>query len=576
MRRVLDNIHDVRSETKDQYTKGKVRTDADEEAEQTAGDGGVNARNSDSDDEFDLKAPESVATDKKKSSQPSHEEMQAMFDALANTDLSEPAGSARNCAFEDTVTRTIKADGEDASNLPPTERIRQLSRGIQAMPRVNFPASLVRETLKDKWENDVKSYARPAQGPAASPPTAATATQQPPMDSVTSGTSTPLVAGVIVEEAEHMNDRVPPNQMPHPWTEPEWISPTPGTAAPSIAEAAHKWRLNFLQSFAFHLMANSFLQKPRGSHNEPRGPAELSTDNQLLMILNGEAGTGKSQVIKCFMWFVQQHGLADEVVATSFQGRPVANLRNPAVRCVTSSMLFNVNSRAGNTITRNNHSVNRMQRDFQFLASVIQDESFLTCAEHFDACNRQSSVALASRAAPAAPFGGLDVILAGDVLQHKPVKGLPLFFGASTSRIQHLANVRMSPHAKNRAAAGGAVYDQFEKVSSLTYAHRRYSSMHSCNAIIMRRRPTERPNERYGSVTAFSMTLHQFMLNSPFADARLRSSCWKSKCDKTECPEPLPSTRSLATSERDASRTGTWRSSTTRPLDRVRRKPRPG
>ena len=49
-------------------------------------------------------------------------------------------------------------------------------------------------------------------------------------------------------------------------------------------------------------------------------------DDQLCVTVVGEAGVGKSRVLKSRMWFAFQHGWADSTVVTSYQGRPVSNL----------------------------------------------------------------------------------------------------------------------------------------------------------------------------------------------------------------------------------------------------------
>eukprot|EP00951_Prasinocladus_malaysianus_P028530 scaffold260091_cov14-Prasinocladus_malaysianus.AAC.1 len=66
-----------------------------------------------------------------------------------------------------------------------------------------------------------------------------------------------------------------------------------------------------------------------------------------------------------------------------------------------------------------------MQRAFRPLSFKINDETFLTSASPFDSVNRQCGKGLAQRAVSGKPFGGLNIVLAGDVLQHKPVEGQP-------------------------------------------------------------------------------------------------------------------------------------------------------
>ena len=62
-------------------------------------------------------------------------------------------------------------------------------------------------------------------------------------------------------------------------------------------------------------------------------------DDQICVIIVGEARVGKSHVLRSIMWFAYRHGWANSTVATSYQGRPVSNLLNPAVRGMMSCIL---------------------------------------------------------------------------------------------------------------------------------------------------------------------------------------------------------------------------------------------
>ena len=82
--------------------------------------------------------------------------------------------------------------------------------------------------------------------------------------------------------------------------------------------------------------------------NDDGIPILTSYDDQLLVIIVGEAGVGKSHVMRSLMWFAYQHGWADSTMVTSYQGRPVLNLRNLVVRGMTNCMLHQINARANN------------------------------------------------------------------------------------------------------------------------------------------------------------------------------------------------------------------------------------
>jgi hypothetical protein len=67
-------------------------------------------------------------------------------------------------------------------------------------------------------------------------------------------------------------------------------------------------------------------------------PILPSYDDQLRVVIVGEAGISKSYVLRSLMWFAFQHRWADSTIVTSHQGRPVSNLRNSVVRAMTNCM----------------------------------------------------------------------------------------------------------------------------------------------------------------------------------------------------------------------------------------------
>ena len=92
-----------------------------------------------------------------------------------------------------------------------------------------------------------------------------------------------------------------------------------------------------------------------------------SYDDQLRVITVGEAGVGKSHVLRSLMWFAFQHGWAESIVVTSYincQGRPVSILRNLAVRGMTSCMLHKINTRTHNSERANAISTTKFMNIF--------------------------------------------------------------------------------------------------------------------------------------------------------------------------------------------------------------------
>ena len=188
------------------------------------------------------------------------------------------------------------------------------------------------------------------------------------------------------------------------------------------------------------------------------------------MLVIGEAGSGKSHLIQGINWFAHQHGLAKDLVLTSFQGRPVARLRNPAVRGYTTSTRYQVNSVEGNTPREEQHNLEVLQNSCAGLSMEIQDEFSLTAADHFSMCSRQAAKGLGHRAVRDAVFGGLHKIMVGDPMQHTPVEGASLWYSQASSPAQAaLANLqnRTKGFAKrtDTIMAGVAIFRQFTTVS---------------------------------------------------------------------------------------------------------------
>jgi hypothetical protein len=165
------------------------------------------------------------------------------------------------------------------------------------------------------------------------------------------------------------------------------------------------------------------------------------------VIIVGEAGVGKSHVWRSLMWFAYQHGWADSTVVTSYQGRPVSNLRNPAVRGMTNCMLHQINARANNSGRSNAISKTNLMNNFAKLVLDITDECSLTSADHFDACSKQAHRGLCNRDIIDSPFGGLHKILCMDPFQHTPVGGGPLWYGEANSVQQAYLAVRQRENA---------------------------------------------------------------------------------------------------------------------------------
>ena len=272
----------------------------------------------------------------------------------------------------------------------------------------------------------------------------------------TAGTSEPGIHGTVP-----VSDSALPAQGQRD-NEPSWERLL---QRPTQAQAIHLWGLRKMQALAFVKVTDPLLKFQRTAAGIPI----LNMEHQVLLLIVGEAGTGKSRVIRAVCWMVHQYGIADWLVLSSHQGRPVANLRNPAVRGMTSSVLHKIDSRHGNKPAHTNISKTALSDNFARLGMVMTDEASLSSADHMAVCSTQAIRGLADRADPDAPFGGLNQVLVFDHLQHTPVKNGSLWYGQASSVAQAWAATSHSNDAPaqdrlENIAAGTAIIQQFHEV----------------------------------------------------------------------------------------------------------------
>jgi len=177
--------------------------------------------------------------------------------------------------------------------------------------------------------------------------------------------------------------------------------------------------------------------------------------------LLSEKLVGKSHVLRSLMQFAYQHGWADSTVVTSYQGRPVSNLRN--FRGMTSCMLHQINTRANNSRRSNAISKTNLLSNFAKLVLDMTDECSLTSA---NACNKQAHRGLCNRDIFGSPFGRLHKILCMDQLQHTHVGGRPLRYGEANSLQQAYLAVRQrenapAQHKLLKIVVGTSLFQQY-------------------------------------------------------------------------------------------------------------------
>jgi hypothetical protein len=232
------------------------------------------------------------------------------------------------------------------------------------------------------------------------------------------GTSQADIAG-IVSVSINNTISIDPSHGAKP-NEPSWtLLPIP----PTMTQTMHLRKFRKKHALAFYIRAIGLMKTKRDDDGIPFLP---SYDDQLRVIIVGEGGVGKSHVLRSLMWFAYQHGWADSTVVTSYQGHPVSNLRNPAVRGMTSCMLHQINASANNLGRSNATSKTNLMNNFAKLVLDITNECSLTSADQFDACYKQAHRGLCNRDIIDSLFGGLHKTICMDPLKHTLVDGGPL------------------------------------------------------------------------------------------------------------------------------------------------------
>jgi hypothetical protein len=147
--------------------------------------------------------------------------------------------------------------------------------------------------------------------------------------------------------------------------------------------------------------------------------------NQMLMILSGEGGTGKSHCIHLLT-------LMTRIVHGKTEGR-----FGSVVKCApTGGAAFNINGHTWHSACGKGNiskfkvgtvlkspKLNKLRRDFKGAVLFILDEMSLASLEDLNEISTRLSFAMDNDK----PFGALHVILAGDFYQMKTMTGMPLF-----------------------------------------------------------------------------------------------------------------------------------------------------
>jgi len=197
-----------------------------------------------------------------------------------------------------------------------------------------------------------------------------------------------------------------------------------------LESVVQKFKLNTEQERAFRIVANH---------------ATVNNPTQLKMYLGGMGGTGKSQVLKALVEFFKDRNESHRIIIIAPTGSAAALLNGSTYHSV-----LNIGSRNDAT-SQSNVREHLDGVDYIFLDEI----SMVACHELY-----QISASLAkARNTTETPFGGLNMIFAGDFAQLKPVFGSPLYSHTVSTSLDASMTVR-----SQQSAIGKALWHQVTTV----------------------------------------------------------------------------------------------------------------
>jgi hypothetical protein len=190
--------------------------------------------------------------------------------------------------------------------------------------------------------------------------------------------------------------------------------------------------LNTEQERAFRIVANH---------------STTSKCDQLKMYLGGIGGTGKSQVIKALRQFFEQRGEAHRFLILGPTGTSAALLGGSTYHSTLGLFLTEI---------ANNPNILQIKANLDGVDYIFIDEiSMVSCRQLYRISARLSQVFGVCDE----PFGGINVLFAGDFAQLPPVGGSSLFSGFVGTQVDSALNIN-----SQEAAIGKALWHQVTTV----------------------------------------------------------------------------------------------------------------
>jgi hypothetical protein len=205
-----------------------------------------------------------------------------------------------------------------------------------------------------------------------------------------------------------------------------------------IDDMVKEYSLNTEQEQAFHIVANH---------------ATMSQSGQLKMYLGGMGGTGKSQVIKALISFFDKQNESHRIMILAPTGSAAALLNGSTYHSILG---INSSVKDGDTIRNEHTAIAHVKARLDGIDYIFLDEISMVGCHDFYKISAQLSKA---KNVADLPFGGINMIFAGDFAQLAPVGGYSLYqktVGTSVNAGQTLKG--------QQAAIGKALWHQVTTV----------------------------------------------------------------------------------------------------------------
>jgi ATP-dependent exoDNAse (exonuclease V), alpha subunit - helicase superfamily I member len=199
-----------------------------------------------------------------------------------------------------------------------------------------------------------------------------------------------------------------------------------------VESTVANFSLNIEQERAFRIVANH---------------STTFKSDQLKMYLGGIGGTGKSQVIKALRQFFEQRGEAHRFLILGPTGTSAALLGGSTYHSTLGLFLTNIT---------NNPNILQIKANLDGVDYIFIDEiSMVSCRQLYAISARLSQVFGVCDE----PFGGINMLFAGDFAQLPPVGGSPLYSGSVGTQVDSALHIH-----SQEAAIGKALWHQVTTV----------------------------------------------------------------------------------------------------------------